>query len=46
MGKETAIVEFSIPHRRFSVDLEVPLTITANELVIALNTAYELNRHL
>ena len=43
MGKETAIVEFSIPHRRFSVDLEVPLTITANELVIALNTAYELN---
>lgn len=43
MGKETAIVEFSIPHRRFSVDLEIPLTITANELVIALNTAYELN---
>lgn len=42
MERETAMVEFSIPNRRFTVDLEVPLVITANELVIALNTAYDL----
>ena len=38
----TAIVEFVIPKRHFTVDLEVPLYITANELVVALNAAYEL----
>lgn len=42
MNKETVIVIFHITKRNFSVDLEIPLNITANELVLALNTAYEL----
>ena len=42
MNKETAIVIFHITKRKISVDLEIPLNITANELVLALNTAYEL----
>lgn len=42
MEKETAIVIFNILSRNFSVDLEVPLHITANELVLALDSAYEL----
>lgn len=40
--KDTAIIVFNIIKRNFTVDLEVPLDISANELVIALNTAYEL----
>lgn len=43
MAKETAIIIFNIIKRNVSVDLEVPLNISANELVIALNSAYELN---
>lgn len=37
-----AIVIFRIHKKQFEVDLEIPLDITANELVNALNTAYEL----
>ena len=37
-----AIIVFRIEKRKLEVDLEVPLDISANELVIALNTAYEL----
>ncbi len=40
--KNTAIIVFNILKRNFTVDLEVPLDISANELVIALNEAYEL----
>ncbi|MBE6784933.1 MAG: hypothetical protein E7538_01685 [Ruminococcaceae bacterium] len=40
--KDTAIIVFNITKRNFTVDLEVPLDISANELVVALNTAYEL----
>lgn len=40
--KDTAIIVFNIIKRKFTVDLEVPLDISANELVVALNTAYEL----
>lgn len=40
--KDTAIIVFNITKRKFTVDLEVPLDISANELVVALNTAYEL----
>lgn len=43
MNKNTAIIIFNIIKRNFTVDLEVPLDISANDLVIALNTAYELN---
>ncbi|MBR4057314.1 MAG: hypothetical protein IKK00_04165 [Oscillospiraceae bacterium] len=42
MNREVAIIVFNIVKRQFSVDLEVPLNITANELVVALNMAYEL----
>lgn len=42
MNKETAIIVFIITNRRFTVDLEIPLDISANELVNALNSAYEL----
>ena len=42
MEKATAVIIFNIIQREFSADLEVPLEITANELVLALNTAYDL----
>lgn len=42
MEKDTAIIIFNIKKRSFTVDLEIPLFISANELVLALNTAYEL----
>lgn len=37
-----AIIIFNIIKRNFSVDLEIPLDISANDLVIALNSAYDL----
>jgi uncharacterized ubiquitin-like protein YukD len=43
MGQETAIIIFNITQRDFTVDLEIPLDISANDLVHALNIAYELN---
>lgn len=42
MEKDTAVIIFNITKRAESYDLEVPLNITANELVMALNAAYEL----
>lgn len=36
------IIIFKIHKRKFEADLEVPLDISANELVNALNTAYDL----
>lgn len=42
MHSDTAIVVFNITKRNLTVDLEVPLYISANELVIALNAAYKL----
>ena len=37
-----AIIIFKIHKRNFEVDLEIPLDISANDLVNALNTAYGL----
>lgn len=37
-----AIIIFKIHKRNFEVDLEIPLDISANELVVALNSAYDL----
>lgn len=37
-----AIVIFRIHQRNLETDLEIPLDITANDLVNALNAAYEL----
>ena len=42
MDKETAIIILNITKKNFTVDREVPLDISANDLVNALNTAYEL----
>ena len=42
MKNETAIVVLKLHKRGYTADLEVPLNITANELVVALNTAYDL----
>lgn len=42
MNRDIAIVVFNIVKREFSIDLEIPLNITANELVVALNAAFDL----
>lgn len=42
MERDKAVVIFNITKKNFSVDLEIPLFITANELVISLNSAYNL----
>jgi uncharacterized ubiquitin-like protein YukD len=42
MEQETVIIILNMVKRNKTVDLEVPLNITANELVLALNTAYGL----
>ena len=42
MDRETAIIIFKISQKNLSFDLEIPLDISANELVNALNTAYNL----
>ncbi len=42
MERDKAIVVFYMLKRNAAVDLEIPLYITANDLVVALNTAYEL----
>lgn len=43
MDRDKATIVFNIIKRNVSVDLEIPLNITANDLVVALNTAYDLN---
>lgn len=40
--KKNVIVILKIHKRNFQTDLEIPLDITANDLIIALNTAYDL----
>lgn len=42
MGKDVVTVIFIMHDRNQCVDVEVPLAITANELVIGLNMAYDL----
>ena len=42
MEKSTIIIRFIITKRGFEVDVDVPLDITANELVLALSSAYQL----
>lgn len=42
MGKDTATVVFVMHKRKKSVDLEVPLDITVNDLLDALNSIFEL----
>lgn len=42
MAKESAIIIFRDKLRDIEVDIETPLDITANEFVIAINSAYDL----
>lgn len=42
MSRDVAIVVFHAEKKKIEVDLEIPLNITANDLVVALNTAYDL----
>lgn len=42
MGKETIIVRFVNLKNKRETDLDIPITMSANELVIALNEAYDL----
>lgn len=42
MDKERAVIRFYIQRRKEEYDLDIPLTISATELVIALNQAYSL----
>lgn len=42
MNNDNAIIIFNITKRDVSYDLEVPLYISANELVNALNMAFKL----
>ena len=38
-----AVVILKIQKRSFETDLEIPLDISANDLIVALNAAYDLN---
>lgn len=38
-----AVIIFRIRQMQLEEDLEIPLHITANDLVVALNAAYDLN---
>ena len=40
--EEKVVVEFINDMKQMHVDLEIPLEITANDLVLALNEAYGL----
>lgn len=42
MAKETAIITFNIYEKNVNVDLEIPINITANDLIIALNEIFDL----
>lgn len=42
MDKDKAIIIFNNYRQNTTVDIEVPLNITATELVVGLNTAYNL----
>ncbi len=42
MNKETVTAVFNMTKRNTVKDIEIPLYITANELVVALNEAYDL----
>lgn len=42
MNRDKAIIIFNNIKRQQSIDLEIPLNISANDLVLALNSAYDL----
>ena len=42
MSKGTAIIVLNLTKKYITADIEVPLNISANEFVVALNSAYDL----
>ena len=42
MSKGTAIIVLNLTKINITADIEVPLNISANEFVVALNSAYDL----
>lgn len=42
MNREVATVVFQAQKKRINIDLEIPLSISANDLVVGLNDAYNL----
>ena len=42
MSKGTAIIVLNLTKKNINADIEVPLNISANEFVVALNSAYDL----
>lgn len=42
MARDKAIITFHMVKKQMTVDIEVPLNISADELVKALNSAYSL----
>lgn len=42
MEQNKAVVVFKVLKRNFETDIEVPLDISANDLVFALNKSYDL----
>lgn len=42
MGTGTVIVRFVMLKKNSEADIDIPLNISANDLVVALNSAYEL----
>lgn len=42
MSKGTAIIVLNLTKQNITADIEVPLNISANEFVVALNSAYDL----
>ena len=43
MARDSVVVEFVMVKRGKVVDLDIPLSMTANEFLTALNSAYQLN---
>lgn len=46
MGREKAIIIFNNRKENTAVDIEIPLDITASELLFGLNAAYDLGMDL
>ncbi|MDD7433772.1 MAG: EsaB/YukD family protein [Peptoniphilaceae bacterium] len=42
MNREVATVVFQAQKKKINIDLEIPLSISANDLVVGLNDAYNL----
>ena len=44
--KENVVVDFVDVEKKREIELEIPISISANELIIALNDIYDLNMNI